>query len=63
MCKAVKLIKNTFQGPERNSIWFEARGRPSRGDNLKTHENEAIILVKNVILIVYILMLIFEDVC
>lgn len=50
------------QGPERNSAWFEARGRASRENHLKTHEREAIILGHNVILIVYILVLVFEDV-
>lgn len=55
--------EHMFQGPERNSAWLEARGRASGENHLKTHEREAIILANNVILIVYILVLIFEDVC
>lgn len=51
------------QGPERNSVWLEARGRTRRENNWKTHEREAIILVNNVILTVYIFAFIFEDVC
>ena len=55
--------EHMFQGPERNSVWLEARGRASKENNWKTHERESIILVNNVILTVYILALIFEDVC
>lgn len=55
--------EHVFQGPERNSVWLEARGRASRENNWKTHEREAITLVNNVILTVYILAFIFEDVC
>lgn len=40
------------QGPERNSVWLEARGTASRENHLKkTWEREALILVNNVILI------------
>lgn len=55
--------EHMFHGPERNSVWLEARGRTNKENNWKTHETEAIILVKNAILIVYILTLIFEDFC
>lgn len=55
--------EHMVQGPERNSVWLEARGRTSRENNWKTHEREAIILVNNVILTVYNFAFIFEDVC
>lgn len=55
--------EHMFWGPERSSVWLKAKGRASRENNWKTHEKEAIILANNVILIVYIFALIFEDVC
>ena len=55
--------EHMFQGPERNSAWLAARGGASGENDVKTHEREAIILVNNVILVVHILVLIFEDVC
>lgn len=61
--KRLSSSEHMFQGPGRNSVWLEARGRASGENNLKMQEREAIILVNNAILIVYILVLILEDAC
>lgn len=50
MCEAHQ--EHILQGPERNSAWLRARGRASRENNLKSHEEEAITLINNAILIV-----------